>query len=85
MTTGFQALGKHYNREELIQQLGSTRPMAEIWKSGIERKANGCACFSVSFIDYSSPVKFDVPDARTHRRGESWAATILASAVCLCP
>ena len=38
-----QALGKHYNTDELIQQLGSTKPMADIWKSGIERTAHGCA------------------------------------------
>ncbi len=36
-----QALGKHYNTEELVQQLGSTKPMADIWKSGIERTAHG--------------------------------------------
>ena len=38
-----QALGKHYNTEELIQQLGSTKPMADIWKSGIEHTPHGYA------------------------------------------
>jgi 3-oxoacyl-(acyl-carrier-protein) synthase/acyl carrier protein len=38
-----QALGKQYNTEELVEQLGSTKPLAEIWKSGIARTEEGCA------------------------------------------
>lgn len=37
-----QALGKQYNTEELISQLGSTKPMADIWKSGIVKTEDGC-------------------------------------------
>lgn len=37
----YQALGKHYDANAFADSLDSSKPMAEHWKSGIVRKADG--------------------------------------------
>ena len=51
-----QALGKQYNTEELVEQLGSTKPMADVWKSGIVRTEEGCVgcCAAASALGRQS-------------------------------
>lgn len=70
-----QALGKHYKTEELIQQLGSTKPMANIWKSGIERSACGCVGLKLCGHASRSHSRPACTGALTRQHGVSWAAT----------
>ena len=37
----YQALGRHYDMNELVDRLGGDKPMAEMWSSGITRSPSG--------------------------------------------